>query len=83
MTYVDKLDGRTEKFMPEKIVVGAVKSGASPEAAREIAGEVKQNAGGTISTQEIRSRVLEELGRRNPDWRRNREVYDQAVRGRG
>jgi len=83
MTTVSKRDGRTEEFMPEKIVVSAVKSGASPEAAREIEGEVQQNARGTVSTQEIRSRVLEGLERRNPDWRRNWEVYDQAVKRRG
>ncbi len=69
--------------MPEKIVVSAVKSGASPAAAREIAGEIEQKAGGTISTGEIRERVLAGLGRRNPDWRRNWEVYDQAVKRRG
>jgi transcriptional repressor NrdR len=82
MTNVSKRDGRTEEFMPEKIVVSAVKSGASPEAAREIAGEVEQNAGGTINTREIRDRVLDGLGRRNPEWRRNWEVYDQAVKRR-
>jgi len=82
MTNVSKRDGRTEEFMPEKIVVSAVKSGASPEAGREIAGEVKQNAGETISTRDIRTRVLEGLERRNPDWRRNWEVYDQAVKRR-
>ncbi|MEN6342691.1 MAG: ATP cone domain-containing protein [Methanospirillum sp.] len=83
MTNVSKRDGRTEEFMPEKIVVSAVKSGASPAAAREIAGEVQQNARGTVSTQEIRSRVLEGLESRNPDWRRNWEVYDLAVKRRG
>jgi transcriptional repressor NrdR len=83
MPTVSKRDGRTEEFMPEKIVVSAVKSGASPESAREIAGEVERSAGATISTQEIRSRVLGGLERRNPEWRRNWEVYDQAVKRRG
>lgn len=83
MTNVSKRDGRTEEFMPEKIVVSAVKSGASPEVGREIAGEIQRDAGGTISTRDIRERVLEGLGRRNPDWRRNWEVYDQAVKRRG
>jgi hypothetical protein len=82
MTNVSKRDGRTEEFMPEKIVVSAVKSGATPEAAREIAGEVEKNAGGTVSTEQIRGQMLEGLGRRNPDWRRNWEVYDQAVKRR-
>lgn len=82
MANVTKRDGRTEEFMPEKIVVSAVKSGATPGAAREIAGEVERSAGGTISTREIRERVLEGLERRNPEWRRNWEVYDQAVKRR-
>jgi len=83
MPKVSKRDGRTEEFIPEKIVVSAVKSGASPNAAREIAKEVERDAGATISTSDIRERVLEGLGRRNPDWRRNWEVYDQAVKRRG
>lgn len=83
MPKVSKRDGRTEEFIPEKIVVSAVKSGAAPEAAREIAREVERDAGPTISTSDIRERVLEGLGRRNPDWRRNWEVYDLAVKRRG
>ena len=82
MTNVTKRDGRNEEFIPEKIVVSAVKSGASAEKAREIAGEVGRSAGDTISTTEIRERVLEGLGRWNPEWRRNWEVYDQAVKRR-
>lgn len=82
MTSVSKRDGRTEEFIPEKIVVSAVKSGASAEKAREIAGEVERSAGATISTTEIRERVLEGLGRWNPDWQRNWKVYDQAVKRR-
>ena len=83
MTTVSKRDGRTEEFIPEKIVTSAVKAGATPKAAREIADEVRQEAGGTISTGQIRDRVLRGLESRNPDWRRNWEVYDQAVKRRG
>ena len=82
MTNVIKRDGRNEEFIPEKIVVSAVKSGASAEKAREIAGEVQRSAGATISTTEIRERVLEGLGCWNPKWRENWEVYDQAVKMR-
>ncbi len=82
MTSVSKRDGRTEEFIPEKIVTSAVKAGASPEKAREIAGEVQRNAGPTISTTEIRERVLEGLGRWNPRWQENWEVYDRAVKHR-
>ncbi len=87
MPNVSKRDGRAEEFIPEKIVVSAAKSGASPQAAREIAAEVEQNAGATISTRDIRERVLEGLGRRNPQrrnpqWRENWHVYDTAVKRR-
>ena len=94
MTNVSKRDGRTEEFMPEKIVVSAVKSGASPEAAREIAGEVGQKAGGTISTQgdpEPRPRgarapeprLAAELGGLRPGRQAARVERVQTAGGRG
>lgn len=82
MKNVIKRDGRFEEFIPEKIVTSAVKSGASAEKAREIAGEVERNTGDTVRSTEIRERVLEGLDRWNPEWRRNWEVYDQAVKHR-
>jgi hypothetical protein len=82
MTNVIKWDGRNEEFIPGKIVVSAVNSGSSAEMAREIAGEVQRSGGATISTTEIRERVLEGLGRWNPEWWENWEVYDQNVKRR-
>ena len=82
MTVVGKRDGRTREFVPEKIVTSAVKSGATPEIGREIAERIRSSAGASISTQEIRERVLDELGRANPQWRENWEVYDRAVKHR-
>ena len=40
--FVIKRDGRKEEFIPEKIVVAAVKSGAPVDKAREIAEKVKK-----------------------------------------
>ena len=49
---------------------------------REIAERIRNSAGASISTTEIRERVLDELGRANPQWRENWEVYDRAVKHR-
>ena len=82
MTSVSTRGGRTEEFVSEKIVTSAVKSGATPAVGREIAERIRNSAGASISTQEIRERVLDELGRTNPQWRENWEVYDRAVKHR-
>ncbi|MGC9554630.1 MAG: ATP cone domain-containing protein, partial [Thermoplasmatota archaeon] len=55
---VIKKDGREEEFIPEKIVVSAVKSGAPPELAREIAREIQATRQETMESKEIRERVL-------------------------
>jgi len=59
--FVIKKDGRKEEFIPEKIVVSAVKSGAPPEEARKIAKKVESVEKEEIETKEIRNIVLEEL----------------------
>lgn len=50
MISVKKRDGRKEPFVAEKIVVSALKSGASPEVARSIAHGIEQNATDGITT---------------------------------
>ncbi|MFW9800133.1 MAG: ATP cone domain-containing protein [Candidatus Thorarchaeota archaeon] len=58
---VKKRDGSTEAFMPEKVVVSAVKSGASYDTAREIASSLSSRTEKTIESSEIREYVLTEL----------------------
>jgi transcriptional regulator NrdR family protein len=82
MITVRKRDGRKEPFVPEKIVVSAIKSGASPEIARAIAHGIEKNATDSISTQELKSRVLAALKTKNPEWERNWTVFDAAVKKR-
>ena len=61
MMKVIKRDGSTEAFMPEKIVVSAVKSGAPYETAREIASSLSKRPESTMKSTEIRKYVLSEL----------------------
>lgn len=61
MIKVTKRDGSTEVFMPEKVVVSAVKAGAPYETARDIAASLAQMAETTMPTEDIRKYVLTEL----------------------
>ena len=82
MLMVKKRDGRKEPFVVEKIVVSAIKSGAPPEVARTVAGEIERMAKEGITTGEIKTKVLAILKSRNPEWERNWLVYDIAVKKR-
>jgi len=82
MIMVKKHDGRKEQFVPEKIVVSAIKSGSSPEYARTIAQDIEKNAKDGVTTQEIKTRVLSLLKSKNPEFERNWMVYDTAVKKR-
>lgn len=82
MIQIKKRDGRMEQFMPEKIIVSAVKSGATVEDARMIAKDVQADFPNGGSTQEIRTKVLAALGKKNSAWEKNWLMYDQAVKKR-
>jgi len=82
MFMLKKRDGRKELFVPEKIVVSAIKSGAPPDIARTIAGDIERIAKEGITTQEIKTKVLAMLKSKNPEWERNWLVYDIAVKKR-
>jgi len=82
MIMVKKRDGRKETFVPEKIVVSAIKSGAPPEVARTIALGIENQAMDTISTKDLRGKVLGMLKAKNPEWERNWIVFDTAVKKR-
>ncbi len=77
---VIKKDGRKEEFIPEKIVAAAVKSGATPEIARNIAKKVEKMDKEEIETIEIRDIILHELKSVNPDWHRRWLAYDKGVK---
>ncbi len=78
--FVIKKDGRKEEFIPEKIVVAAVKSGAPPEEARKIAKKIESIEKEEIETSQIRSIVLEELKKVNPVWHERWVAYDKQIK---
>jgi transcriptional repressor NrdR len=80
MPKVTKRDGRTEEFIPEKLVVSVVKVGAPVDVAREIAKEVQKKLKEKASTTEIRKLVLEELRKRKPVWEQDWYVYERVVK---
>ena len=82
MVMVKKRDGRKEPFIPEKIIVSAIKSGSSPDYARTIAQDIEKSTKDGATTQEIKVKVLSMLKSKNPEWERNWMVYDTAVKKR-
>lgn len=79
---VKKVDGGSEDFIGEKIVVSCVKAGASVSTAREVAKSIENSAGDEISTKEIKNKVLSMLKEKNQDWETNWLLYDRAVKKR-
>ena len=82
MIKVTKRDGRVEEFIPEKIVVSAVKTGAPVDLARQIAKEVEKTSNDKTNTNEIKKKVLEELRKKNPEYEKAWLVYDRSVKKR-
>lgn len=75
---VKKRDGSTEVFMPEKVIVSAVKAGAPYETARDIASSLSKRSESGMKSSEIRTYVLSELRSRKAasaadSW----EAYDR------
>lgn len=76
---VKKRDGSTEVFMPEKVVVSALKAGAPYETARDIASSLSKRSESSMKSSEIRTYVLSELRSRKAakaadSW----ETYDRT-----
>jgi len=83
---VVKRDGSKEEFVPEKIVVSCLKSGATVEAARKIAKIVEakllEKGASEVSAKELTRMILELLKKENEEWYRNWIVFDRAVKRR-
>jgi len=79
---VTKRDGSRQEWVSEKIVVSALKSGASPDVARRIAKELESEISEEGSTNDIRRSVLEKLARENKQWEQDWRTYERAVKRR-
>jgi transcriptional repressor NrdR len=82
MVEIKKRNGAMEQFIPEKIIVSAIKSGARPEDARKMAKDIEETIKAGTTTEEIRGRVLGMLRTKNPVFEQNWRTYDQAVKKR-
>jgi len=83
---VVKRDGSEEEFIPEKIVVSCLKSGATIVAARNIAkiveARILEKKLEKITAKELTGWVLELLKKENEEWYRNWIIFDKAVKRR-
>jgi transcriptional regulator NrdR family protein len=77
---VIKRDGRTEEFIPEKIVVSIIKVGAPADLARQIAKDIQSKVKEKISTAEIRRIVLENLRKSKPLLEQDWLIYERVVK---
>jgi len=77
---VIKKNGEEEQFIKEKIVVSAVKAGASVKVARNIAKQVEEDSEDELKTKWIREYVLNKLKYYNKEWHDNWKNYDERVK---
>lgn len=81
---VEKKDGQTEPFDRTKILNGLVKSGATPEQAETVTGQVENwtatvAVNNTVKTVDIRLKVLEFLKGANPAVAATFEAYQKPA----
>lgn len=81
---VQKKDGRLEDFDRSKVLAGITKSGATPEQAESITGQVEAWAqtaavNGVIGSSQIRIKVLEVLQSVNPEAAANFRTYQKPA----
>jgi transcriptional regulator NrdR family protein len=77
---VIKRNGEKEQFIKEKIVLSAVKAGASVKVARNIAKQVEEHSEDELKTKWIREYVLNKLKYHNREWHDNWKNYDERVK---
>jgi transcriptional regulator NrdR family protein len=77
---VIKKDGKKEPFIKEKIIVSAVKAGAPPEIARDIADKIEKHPKESIRTRWVRKKVLDELEYHNPEWPKRWLNFDKNIK---
>jgi len=83
---VIKRDGSEEDFIPEKLTVSILKTGASLEVARRITfiviGKLLENKTEKITSKELMKHALTLLKKENEEWYNNWIIFDKAVKRR-
>lgn len=84
MVKVIKRDGREEEFIPEKIVVSVLKTGAPIDIARKIARKIECAVSDSeaVTAKDLAKMILAELKKANEEWYRSWIVFDRAVKRR-
>jgi len=83
---VIKRDGSEEDFIPEKLIVSILKTGASLEVARRITfiviGRLLENKTEKITSKELMKNALTLLKKESEEWYNNWIIFDKAVKRR-
>ena len=75
---VVKKDGKTEPFQRQKIVNACTAVGAPADVAAGIADEIEKSARDQIPSSEIRTMVIDRLGKIKQDWAKNWAQHEQT-----
>ena len=78
MVVVVKRDGRTEEYIPEKLIVSLLKNGVSVDDARRIEHEIRSVIEGRkrVSSLELAALALKKLGELGEEYRLSWIYYD-------
>lgn len=83
---VIKRDGSEEDFIPEKLIVSILKTGASLEVARRITfiviGRLLENKTEKITSKELMKNALTLSKKESEEWYNNWIIFDKAVKRR-
>ncbi|MEM0454007.1 MAG: ATPase [Sulfolobales archaeon] len=86
MVKVTKRNGLEEEFIPEKVVVSVLKTGAPIDVARKIAkiieGRIYEKELEKIEAKELTKWILELLRKFNEDWYKAWIVFDKYIKKR-
>ncbi len=83
---VVKASGKTEEFLPEKIVLSIYRTGATPEVARKIAaivtGKVLESGKNKVETKELGRLILRYLKKENEQWHKNWIIFTRKAKAK-
>ena len=78
---IKKRNGELEPYMPEKVVVAAVKAGAPYDTSRDIAASLSKRTEAVMTAADVRKYVLTELRSRGQEKAATKwEAYDRKRR---